>query len=89
MSFFGSLQAHVYVLPVIEPEVRDSPELGHVLRGVIPRGVVSTTSSRARLVSLLVMTLARDDEQRAILNFVHEPIDGVDAYAGKAETTVP
>lgn len=56
MSFFGSLQAHVYVLPVVEPEVRDSPELGHVLRGVILRGVVSATSSRARLVSLLVMT---------------------------------
>ena len=57
MSFFGSLQAHVYVLPVVEPEVRGSPELGHVLRGVILRGVVSATSSRARLVSLLVMTL--------------------------------
>ena len=56
MSFFGFLQAHVYVLPVVEPEVRDSPELGHVLRGVILRGVVSATSSRARLVSLLVMT---------------------------------
>lgn len=58
MSFFWSLQAHVYVLPVVEPEVRDSSELGHVLRGVILRGVVSVTSSRARLVSLLVMTLS-------------------------------